>query len=634
MPTIIDALVVQLDLDPKKFNEGQKDAVESLRKLEDGATKHVKATKSEFDGLLDVFKAVQGRLLAISALVATGIGFESFTAKIARANAETGYLANNLGVSVQELQKWEAAGATVGAQANEIAQSFATIQKNMASMQLTGSSQLNAFAYSTHMKGQGPAVELYDQNGQWRSPNDILLSLSRWAQAQPNKAVASQMLSQIGMGQGMTNMLMLGPDELQKRLKFAEQFAPDKEQIQKFQDLGKAFGEVLTVVDSLQRDLAEKLAPALTSVLTSITDWMAKLHQGENPGDVAGEVADKTLGWHELAPNENKPSWTSRYWNWLLGRKSDDTQAEKDNAPQPQHGTAAAIASTTSVTGSAFLQQQRAGFAAEMQNPSTRRDVAAMAILEGAKDPTRVVESLANRIGFVNNERAKKGLPPITVEQMLHGGFYGPINRGELPGAVAQLQSNTKLSARINSAIDSVVGGSNLLRGFTDQGLPTDPNGWRLPHIFTGGNVFNDWNGGAMFGVGGASASAAYRQQLMAGVAREASAAPSAVASSSQGSLPSSESVLTRFAWLPGAAADASGAGKSFGNWRSLGLGARGALVRGGDTNTTNTNTSSTSIGQMNVTVPHGADPVSYAHGIQQELQRWGAVADANTGLF
>src|SRR5690348_13966860 len=138
MPTIIDALVVELDLDPKKFNQGQKDAVEALRKLEDGATKHVKATKSEFDGLLEVFKAVQGRLLAISALVATGIGFESFTAKIAKANAETGYLANNLGVSVQELQKWEAAGATVGAQANDIAQSFGAIQKNMAQMQLTG----------------------------------------------------------------------------------------------------------------------------------------------------------------------------------------------------------------------------------------------------------------------------------------------------------------------------------------------------------------------------------------------------------------------------------------------------------------------------------------------------------------
>ena len=607
MPTIIDSLVVELGLDSSKFEKGQKDAVNSLRQLEAGAQKHVKGVTGEVDKVVQSFTALQGRLLAIGALIAAGLGFESFTAKVAKLNAETGFLAQSLGVSTQELQKWEAAGATVGAQANEIAQSFAVIKNSLADLQLGKGSFLSEFSRTTHMRGQGPAVELFDPNGQQRNSSDILVDISKWYAAQPNKAVASRLMSQIGFGQGMTNMIGLGPEELQKRLKQAEQFAPTGDQIKKFQELGKAFGELTQVVDALERLIASKFAPVLTGVLKMLTQWLTDVTgKGQNPAEAAGSGLGK-MGYSELNPTGKKPSLLSRGWNYLFGKGA--------SSGSPAEGGGGGSAPGAVGGGqSNFLQQQRQGFAKELSDPAVRKAVAGMAMLEGGKDPVPVVEALANRYGYVNEERAKRGLPPMTVRDMLGGGFYGPINRGQLPGAVAQLEQNAKLSAKMNSAIDAVIGGSNTIRGFTDQGLPSDPNGFRQPQIARGGNVFPDWNGGP----GGFRAAAAYREKLMAGVASESF---------------SQDNKKSAIAVHPVLPPSSSAAGRSFENWRNLGLGSRGALMRGGDSTTNNSNSSSTHINNMNVSVPPGADPAAYASGISQELQHFDNVQNSNTGL-
>jgi hypothetical protein len=151
-------------------------------------------------------------------------------------------------------------------------------------------------------------------------------------------------------------------------------------------------------------------------------------------------------------------------------------------------------------TGNAFAQQARAKFAEELKDPNKRLQFAAMLATEGTALPT--AESAMNRSLLTNK----------TLMQTLHSGFYGPINRGQLPAAMARLQRNPKEMAKYNAAIDAALGGSDLIKGATDQGMPSDPNGrWpggmvRLPQY--PGNVFNDWGGGP----GGHAGSAAWRQ--------------------------------------------------------------------------------------------------------------------------
>ena len=61
--------------------------------------------------------------------------------------------------------------------------------------------------------------------------------------------------------------------------------------------------------------------------------------------------------------------------------------------------------------------------------------------------------------------------------------------------------------------------------------------------------------------------------------------------------------------------------------------GSRATMLREGAVTNNNRN-SSTNIGNMNVTVPPGADPAGYANGIRQELQRYDNVMNANQGLL
>jgi hypothetical protein len=142
--------------------------------------------------------------------------------------------------------------------------------------------------------------------------------------------------------------------------------------------------------------------------------------------------------------------------------------------------------------GSSFLQEQRARFAEELkQSPQLRKQLAALTTLEG--NPANVAEALANRAAYTG-----KSLHDQIWDRDRRGRtFYGPINKGQLPGAMAGLERNPKRAASVNAAIDAVLAGRNVLRGATDQGMVSDPNGrWRGGRVYGLDQVYNDWGGG------------------------------------------------------------------------------------------------------------------------------------------
>jgi hypothetical protein len=156
------------------------------------------------------------------------------------------------------------------------------------------------------------------------------------------------------------------------------------------------------------------------------------------------------------------------------------------------------------------IASSRARFAEELKDPNKRMEFAAMLLSEGTPLPT--AESAMNRSLFANK----------SLMQMLHSGFYGPINRGQLPGFMAQLQRDPKLMARMNAAINQALGGSDTIHGATDQGMFSDPNGrWPGGRTVIGGQVFNDWGGGP----GGHAGAARWREafEMMARASRAGS---------------------------------------------------------------------------------------------------------------
>jgi len=147
------------------------------------------------------------------------------------------------------------------------------------------------------------------------------------------------------------------------------------------------------------------------------------------------------------------------------------------------------------------LAALRSRWRAEIESdPQLKRAVIGMLATEGEKDPVPVMESLYNRAAYT-------GQP---IKSLLLSGFYGPINRGELPGMLDRLDKDPERRARLEQAYETALS-SNTIKGATDQGLPTDPNGQHQGgRIVRGGNVFNDWGGGP----GGHEGAAAFRASL------------------------------------------------------------------------------------------------------------------------
>ncbi len=172
--------------------------------------------------------------------------------------------------------------------------------------------------------------------------------------------------------------------------------------------------------------------------------------------------------------------------------------------------------------GNSYIAQQRAQFAKDLADPTVyemgrggsatiREQVCAMMITEDGAHPEPCLESLFNRILYCNSHGQTQ-----TIVSMLHGGFYGPYNRGKYPGVVHVLRTSPHLQARMDAAIATVMAGSDLIHGYTDQGLPTDPNGRRQPQFRLGVNIFNDWGGGP----GGHDGAEAWRQVFEATAAK------------------------------------------------------------------------------------------------------------------
>lgn len=150
-----------------------------------------------------------------------------------------------------------------------------------------------------------------------------------------------------------------------------------------------------------------------------------------------------------------------------------------------------------------IAQQRQAAFASELSDNTIWVNVAAMMLSEGS--PQQSLESMFNRIMY-----CRANGKSMSIMDMIKSGFYGPYNRGEYPSFILQVRQSQAIVNQMDAAVNAVMAGSDTITGYTDQGLPTDPNGSHQPQIHIGGNIFNDWGGGP----GGHAGAAAWRTKF------------------------------------------------------------------------------------------------------------------------
>ena len=149
----------------------------------------------------------------------------------------------------------------------------------------------------------------------------------------------------------------------------------------------------------------------------------------------------------------------------------------------------------------------RAPFAAELQDPATKRLLKGIISAENPGAGSAVAESLMNRTAMVNEQRAARGQPPLTLKAMIQGdasigggkSFYGPVRTGAVNQHLARVDADKNYSAKLDSYITSALGGADTIAGHTDQGSKGDPNYDKGGiGVNINGERFNDWGyGGA-----------------------------------------------------------------------------------------------------------------------------------------
>lgn len=567
MTTVVDSLILEIGLDPAKLKAGTRESIDELRKFEAEAKKRGGNAETSVKGLEGAFAGLQKRLLGVAGLMLGGLGIEQMIQRITKLQVATANLGTTFGIQSQTFQRWGAAGERFGVPGNAIQQGLIGLQQQRFNLQNFGDpSGILSLSWGT--RGTKNPLVAQGANGQLLDPERLALNISKWLQqAGPQGANALMRMGGLSQDfvtflmQGpdkikkvLEESKKLAPTDEEinrfKELNSAFEKASQLAQrlatiitamasptiIEALDNISKRLGTTMKTlklisegkyVDAAKNEMGYGPENQLSQKESRLKEVEAEIlkQQGNKYGstlylqkereDLVREIRklretiEKNGGGN---PTVQQQSFTTsgdnvRVWKASLGGGGGIQFWSPPGIGGRGGSSPGYSASDDSVAagihGSAYLAAQRAGIKAEIdRNPSLREQLAGMMQLEGT--PLQSMESLANRFAATNAYRKKQGLAPLTVEQMLHNGFYGPINRGQLPGAIAGLKRNPRMMQRMNELIDAVISGSNSILGATDQGMPSDPNGRHVGsdgfRLRKGGNVFNDWGGGGGHG--------------------------------------------------------------------------------------------------------------------------------------
>lgn len=595
MGTVIDELIVELKLDPKQFDQATKDQVSKLRVFEREHERHSKKMAKDTDSLTQAFSLLQGRLLAIAGLFMGGMGISQFTEHITKLTVQTGLLAESLGLSTSQITKWQGVGATVSAAPGEMAQAIASVRNAQSDLRNGVPSQMQKFAYMTH-NNPGPAVDFTKDT----DPDEFMISVARWLEyhkkqgpqsyAAANRAVSTM----LGFGQGVINALDLGPDELRKRLKEMEKFAPTPDQIKRFKELQEAFGNLEQSSLALGRAFVDKLQPTIKYII---------------------ELLDKLFKYLTPASDEKVKEFTDKHLpkmggdRSIVGRIKRWWRGDKGASSEP-----GAVGGGTSSSSGAANDNVGSGPVAKGLTPEARGLLDTIAGSEAnTRDPYNLIVGGGRFRDFSDHPRR-----------------VGVVT-GNGPSTAAGRYQFTKTTWD-----DSVrKWGSQFTRGDNGKVPFTPENQDRMAWLLaqdryrrsTGRDLQSDLQDPSM------------HPRVLSVLSGEWTSLPGGIEPNSmtrsrQSALRKnilSEMNRTNTNSSP---ADA-GTFDSLWNSRIGNLGGAGAALRsGGGTVNNNSRSNQTHIDNMHVTVPPGADPAGYARGISQELKRYDTVMHANEGLL
>jgi hypothetical protein len=302
MPTVIDSLVLELGLDPTKFTQQQRDAVNSIRSMEQEQLSAGKRIESEARRVGNILTDFRRTALQATAVFLGGMGIQQFTNFVTNLDASTGRLAKTMNMSAQDVSVWQGAVKQAGGTAEDANSALGGLSGEMNRFMLTGQSAMLPVLSRL-------GVSLVDQNRNLKTAGQLWLDIADSIQGMDSAKAAAFLQMVPGATQGMINLALLGPGKMREYLELQRQIgATTKESAEEAQKYQRALANLDSSATNLGRTIVTKLAPALTSAL----DAMRKFINGPDQ-----ETRDKTT--KMLGVDDGKDSFWEQTASKVLG---------------------------------------------------------------------------------------------------------------------------------------------------------------------------------------------------------------------------------------------------------------------------------------------------------------------------
>lgn len=247
--TVIDALIVELSLDPAKFTKGQQQAMAAAKKLEDQVERSGKNVEDNAAKMGDAIGGIKRQALELFAVFAGGKTAIGFARDLTQANAQLGRLERNIGISASEISKWQGAARIFGGDAQSMAQSFTTISDAFAGWKIGVVSPLIADLRAISTAG-GKIIDV--NKGVEQSFLDLSTNLKAIHDRDP--AQAGLLGRRLGIDPALFDLLIQGPTALQKVLDYVNKIGTStKGDIDAFGELEKRISQMGLKAESLGR---------------------------------------------------------------------------------------------------------------------------------------------------------------------------------------------------------------------------------------------------------------------------------------------------------------------------------------------------------------------------------------------
>lgn len=269
MPTIIDEFIVTLGLDPKDFRKEADAANKALEKEKNDALKRGNEIERSQKKQRESFSATKNELIGLLGVFTGGMAIKAFIESTIASDAAVGRLSKNIGVSTEEISRWQGVLRATGGTSEDASHDLSLIAAAAQEISLTGTTKLLPFMQLLHLSAED-----------MKDPTEALLKVAdAFAKMDPKQA--AYLGQQMGFSPAMISTLQKGRGEVTRLLEEQSRLGDiTAEATRKAAAFQTQLEHLKTASKNLGRSILQELIPPLTDLIDLLNTDIAKGDKG------------------------------------------------------------------------------------------------------------------------------------------------------------------------------------------------------------------------------------------------------------------------------------------------------------------------------------------------------------------